>query len=235
MTETNQPPAANNTSTAGAPAAVENTPAPATQAAPAKDAPAKETAPAASMPPVAQEGQQSHPQAPSQQTGEAKAQETVLGGGHEIELKFPEGAQIDGAKVQAFQGLVKKLGLKSDQAQALADFYVAAGPYSHEIRDQQAQKWAQAVKSDRELGGQNFERTVRLSRLAMAKYGDAEVRKLLDETGLGNHPALIRLMVRAGQPLQEDSIGSTGSAPPSSNQSREAWRKFYKNTPGPSR
>lgn len=65
-------------------------------------------------------------------------------------------------------------------------------------RDQE-QTWAQATKADPELGGQKLKRSLSLARYALDRFGDPEFYGFLDDSGLGNHPEIIRMFKRAGE------------------------------------
>jgi hypothetical protein len=56
------------------------------------------------------------------------------------------------------------------------------------------------VKSDKELGGQNFDSMkVEVARFFNAFDKDGSIRGAIREMGLGNHPALVRLAFRAAK------------------------------------
>ena len=41
---------------------------------------------------------------------------------------------------------------------------------------------------------------------ALDKFGSPELQQVLTKSGLGNHPAVIRLLLRAGKAISEDTI-----------------------------
>jgi hypothetical protein len=53
-----------------------------------------------------------------------------------------------------------------------------------------------------------------VAKKALDAFGTAELRSLLNESGLGNHPEVIRFMFRAGKAISEDSMvtGTKGEA-----------------------
>lgn len=68
--------------------------------------------------------------------------------------------------------------------------------------------WLNAVKSDPEIGGNRFDTAVEAARNFIRTHGgtdeqQAEFRQLMQESGLGNHPAMVRLLARAGLGMQE--------------------------------
>ena len=51
------------------------------------------------------------------------------------------------------------------------------------------------------------------ARRAIERFGTPALRQLLNETGLGNHPEMVRLAVRVGRALAEDSVAGARAAP----------------------
>lgn len=73
--------------------------------------------------------------------------------------------------------------------------------------DQEA-AWAQATKADPELGGHKLKESLRNARWALDFFGDAELYGYLDESGLANHPEIIRLFKRVGEAYKDDPRAS---------------------------
>ena len=46
---------------------------------------------------------------------------------------------------------------------------------------------------------------------AIDKFCGPEVRQILEQSGLGNHPALVRAFVRIGKTISEDSISGAAA------------------------
>jgi hypothetical protein len=108
--------------------------------------------------------------------------------------------------------VAKELNLSQDAAQRLLD---AVGPKMVERQTAQIEAirngWADSSKSDREFGGEKLSENLGVAKKALDAFGTAELRTLLNETGLGNHPELIRFMFRAGKAISEDRM-VTGAA-----------------------
>ena len=41
---------------------------------------------------------------------------------------------------------------------------------------------------------------------AVEMFGDAELRSVLDSTGMGNHPVIVRAFYKAGKAISEDTV-----------------------------
>jgi hypothetical protein len=73
------------------------------------------------------------------------------------------------------------------------------------------QDWREQSQNDSEFGGDKFEESIAVARTAIAKFGTPELKQLLDEHGVGNHPEVIRFMVKVGKLTAEDVPGTTGA------------------------
>lgn len=49
-------------------------------------------------------------------------------------------------------------------------------------------------------------RHVELAKRVIYRWGDEELREVLDATGLGNHPAVIRIFGRIGEEMNKDEL-----------------------------
>ncbi len=110
----------------------------------------------------------------------------------------------------------KAADLSGEQAQTMVDTYVGMLERMHTdqlqaMADQRTQ-WVKAVKEDPNIGGRRFEETSAQVRDLFGRYADDDVRTLMNETGLGDHPALVRLFAKIAADLGEDTLISGGSA-----------------------
>lgn len=130
-------------------------------------------------------------------------------------LQFGEGAQLNDSVLAEFTAIGQELGLSVEGAQKLIDLQgklVAAQESAYqESMAAQSQQWVEQLKADKELGGQNFQATTETAAKAIAQYATPELRTFLNETGLGNHPELVKFCHRIGQAMAGDSIVHGGS------------------------
>lgn len=144
------------------------------------------------------------------QTGDKKDGEAK--GDKPFELKLPDGAQLDAEAVKAVAADLQKLGLSQDLAQKVFERELSAVRKNVETsRDRwakQTQQWAEAVKTDKEIGGDKLKATIDVAKRALAHADDEKgtLRQLLEETGLGNHPAVIRAFHKLGRDMGEDDF-----------------------------
>ena len=136
---------------------------------------------------------------------------------------MPEGVELDSALLTEAAPLFKELGLNQDQAQKLVDFQAKQAKASSESQvdafNQLMNDWQGQSKNDKEFGGDKFEENVGIARSAIDKFGTPELKQLLEEHGVGNHPEVIRFMVKVGKLTAEDVPGGT-TTPTSKSQDR---------------
>lgn len=123
----------------------------------------------------------------------------------------PEGYTLDGEIGDAFKATARELGLSQDQAQKLIDLDVKRAQAQQSAMMQASKAWAEATASDPEIGGDKLAENQGLAKKALAAFGTPELVDLLDKSGLGNHPEVVRVFVRAGKAISEDRI-VTGQA-----------------------
>lgn len=124
------------------------------------------------------------------------------------QLKMPEGVALDRDLLSEATPVLRDLGLSNDQASRLVPLAIRV---QERIVDGLADEhsalkadWARATRNDPKIGGRNWKETERLAAIALNSGGagpGSEVRELLNETGLGNHPAFVRLFRSLGYQL----------------------------------
>jgi hypothetical protein len=143
---------------------------------------------------------------------EAKAPAEAPKAPEAYEFKAPEGRVFDSEVMASYSQVAKELNLSQESAQRLLD---AVGPKMAERQmamiEATRNGWADNSKSDREFGGEKLSENLGVAKKALDAFGTTELRTLLNETGLGNHPELIRFMFRAGKAISEDRM-VTGAA-----------------------
>ncbi len=160
---------------------------------------------------------------------------TPEGAPEKYELTAPEGMDFDTAAFEAAEPVLRELGLTNEAAQKLVSVYAekiapqfterATAAINQRAADTR-REWSEAFEADPELGGANKERTVADAARAFDHYGikkDEGIRKLLNESGLGNHPDMIRFVARVGRDLDEGSFERGNVVP----QPKAAEQKLY--------
>lgn len=73
-------------------------------------------------------------------------------------------------------------------------------------------KWIEAVKADKDIGGEKLAETQRASNLVIERFMPPELRTILRETGYGDHPQFVRFLANIGAAMKEDSGLQGGGA-----------------------
>lgn len=130
-------------------------------------------------------------------------------------LKVPDGGKLDPSAVERTTATVAKLGLSNEHAQSVLE-HVNGEVAAHEQRliaeaqHTRTVTWVEQVKADPEIGGANFDATVQSVALAKERYLDAEFAKVLTDTGLGNHPGMMKLFNKIGRSMADGALIAPG-------------------------
>jgi hypothetical protein len=147
--------------------------------------------------------------------GEASGEKAPEGAPEKYEFSIPEGSTLDAEGLEAFSEIAKDLNLSQDAAQKMIDKMAPemAARQAEAIKAVQAE-WLEGSKVDKEFGGEKLNENLSVAKKALDTFGTPELRTLLNETGLGNHPEIIRMMYRAGKAISEDKfVPATGGSP----------------------
>lgn len=165
----------------------------------------------------------------------------VLAGAPEAyDVKAPEGMPFDKEVFDAVAEDFKAMDLSNDAAQKVVDLYAGkvlpmlksraeAGAEAAQLeRAAQIRKtWADEARSDPEIGGANFEQTVDACAQVWDRFGIKKgegVRQLLDESGLGNHPDILRFLSRVSKGTGEGQFVPSDGA---GADNRPIWDRIY--------
>lgn len=133
------------------------------------------------------------------------------------EFKLPEGVEVDAEVMGKLEGIAKELNLSQEAAQKFADLGPELLQKWNKTQIEAIQKthseWLEATKADKEFGGEKIDANIAVAKKALDTFGTPALAKLLNDTGLGNHPEVIRAFYRAGKAISEDRHVSGGNAP----------------------
>ncbi|MGF7480908.1 peptidase [Providencia sp. SP181] len=183
--------------------------APAQEPAPAKqDAPANGDNPA----PAGTEPSKTDDKANPEPKGDDKR--PVSAAPEKYEFTAGEGQELDKEAVAAFEPIARELGLSNEQAQKIVDVY--GSTIMPQLVKQQADEWqkqvtgwAETVNADKE--GLGSTESIGNAQKALDQFGSPELKSYLVETGLGNHPELVRVFSKIGKAMSEDGFVSGSS------------------------
>ena len=148
-------------------------------------------------------------------------------------LKVPDGGALDPGASERTVAFAAKLGLSQDAAQAALDHASAESRAYWKMQEARAdivrrQEWVSQTQGDPEIGGAKFVETVKAAALARQTYFTPEFDKLLNDTGLGNHPEFVRAWARVGRSLSEGALINPPAAAPAEKK-RTAAQTLYPN------
>tara|TARA_R110000824_G_C15230756_1_gene678506 strand:- start:1739 stop:2491 length:753 start_codon:yes stop_codon:yes gene_type:complete len=131
---------------------------------------------------------------------------------------LPEGIEVDQGLLDGVKEIAGKHSIPKEAVQELVDAYSKRfTDADNTLKDQWSeieQGWIKSAKTDKEIGGERFETSVKKANVALDRFGTPELREALDQTRLGNHPEMIRLMSKIGEAISEGgSFDKGGNAP----------------------
>ena len=137
-------------------------------------------------------------------------------------VKAPEGAEAYQADFDKFAGDMDgwlKANPNASAREALAEaasrqarLVGEAQSQAMAQRDQQISAWGDELKADKDFGGEAFDKNVATAIKGLEAVGSPELRQMLDQTGLGSHPEIVRAFKKVGE-LVADAPFATGAQP----------------------
>lgn len=124
------------------------------------------------------------------------------------DIQLGEGVTLDAALLDKATPVMRELGLTNEQANKLAGVIAEQRKTEYDALNERHQKvitdWQNAIKTDKDFGGEKLKPSLKSADRVIATFGDDEFRKDLTDLGLGNHPGLFRLLARVGNALSDD-------------------------------
>lgn len=124
------------------------------------------------------------------------------------DISFPEGMEVPDELRDEFLTVINDAELSpKDRAQALINLQAKAAQQASETASQafaaQQQQWQDEVRADPQLGGANFDATIKgISRL-VDQYGNDDFVAAMAATGAGNNIHVVRFFHQLAQKLNE--------------------------------
>ena len=159
-------------------------------------------------------------------TDEAKADDKPAGAPEKYEaFKAPEGYEVDATLFDEFAPVLKELNLSQEQAQRVVDFAPklieatqarTVGAVFEQLGMADRPTWAASLKTDKEFGGDKLAENLAVANKAVQAFGSPALNAILNKTGLGNHPEMVRAFYKVGLQIKEDGFvpgGASGSGP----------------------
>lgn len=211
-------PAATTDATSANPAPVANQTA-ANATATATAAPADTTADAGAKP---GEGEQ-------QQDGEAKDGEAAKTGEEQVieyDLSLPDGFDLQPEVGDALKSFLTKYKLPAESSKELTALGVQMEQAKAEAYQRTRDGWVESIKSDQEIGGDALDANVGLAKRALDTFGTPELKSLLEGSGFGDHPEIVRAFYRVGKAISDDKLVTQQGSGPAAQAKTQAQQMF---------
>lgn len=153
----------------------------------------------------------------------AKSENEYLGAVETYDIKTPEGFEVDEEIKGEFTTAAKEIGLSQKGVERLVAIQTKMEENQAKRTADLVKAWGEDVRKDKEIGGKDFEANAAYGRQFLADFGNEKVGVLLDKTGLGNHPEVVRMFVRAGKAMGEARAEKGGN----SNDKKDAAEILY--------
>lgn len=136
------------------------------------------------------------------------------------DFKLPEGTTLEAAQLTELHTAAKDLGLSQEAAQKYVDRTLADRKATEtsvitkaqESVKQQALGWKTQTEADPEIGGTAFKDNLATAVKARDQFATPELTKMLNDSGLGNHPEVVRFFYKVGKAMSEDKFVKAGNA-----------------------
>ena len=136
------------------------------------------------------------------------------------EVQLPEKYGYDENLLNEFNELASKYNLSQKSANELMTMAVKLTQLTdenilktqEEQHRQTIQDYKRTLVNDREIGGANFEKTMKTANMAYTQFADEQVQELLQQTGLNCHPQVVKMFYNIGLKMQNDVIYGANAA-----------------------
>ena len=147
------------------------------------------------------------------------------------DFKLPEGVKANETALKEFPVIAKALNLTQEAAQKLVDFQTQMIVREREEAlahfKQLTGQWTDECKK---AFGPNYEQEFQTASKAIERFGPPELRKILNDTGMGSHPAFLKFANAVGKAISEDHLAEGSEANPTAKKSDA--EVFYGGTMG---
>lgn len=153
------------------------------------------------------------------------------------ELTMPEGLSVDADLLAEATPVFKELGLTNETASKLMPF---AGKLIEKASEAtmaqlaesgaaQRKAWLDEAKASEDIGGGKWDATIGAAAKGLDALGyktGTPFRAFLNESGIGNHPDMIRIAAKLGELVSEDGefVRADAGAP-----ALPTWKRLYPN------
>lgn len=130
---------------------------------------------------------------------------------NDYEVPIPEGLQADEAFLGKFKEKALELGLSKAQVKGLAEFYNGSVQEQIQAMETFQAEAAEKRKNDavntlKDEWKDKYDQNLDVSKKAFRAVADPEIIDVMDKSGWGDHPMMIRLFHKIGTMISEDKL-----------------------------
>jgi hypothetical protein len=127
------------------------------------------------------------------------------------DVKMADGLAVVPEKIDKFKKVFHEAGLTPKQVTAVMGAYLndVNGEHTGRIEQSKAQMTAAENELKQELGDK-YSAKVDIARSVLAKFGSDTLLEKLEKSGLANDPEVVRMFIKLGEGMLEDSAGGSG-------------------------
>lgn len=126
------------------------------------------------------------------------------------EFTLPEGMEHVEEEMKEATTIFKELNLSQEQAQKIVNLnstrLQTEADAQAKVWNDTMDEWKKGVEDDKEYGGAKLDESLVSVRKAVSAFGSDDFKDMLDTTGVGNHPEMIRYLIAVGNTVKEDDI-----------------------------
>lgn len=148
------------------------------------------------------------------------------------ELKLPENSLLKESVIEKVAAFAKEQGLTQKEAQAVLEhenetlkaYKAEEDKFVNEVKGQ----WKKETLADPEIGGAKAKENSEYAFRVFEKFGSPKFKQLLESTGFGNHPEVVRVFSKLGRQLfQPAKVIGAGGGTNGPGKGKSAEEKFY--------
>ena len=143
------------------------------------------------------------------ETKEDKEDQEPLGE-NDFDIDLPDDHLLSEGDQKEIAELAIKHDLSKEATQELADsrnqlLNDVADIFNNE-KNKQEDQWKETLRKDKAYGGKYYNSTLDSAEKVLRRYGSKELTDVLNGSGYGSHPELIKMLARLGKTMSNDQI-----------------------------
>lgn len=150
---------------------------------------------------------------PESQAGETQAEELKKTEVEPYELTLDKDSPLSSDRFEKIAEYARLQGFTKEQAEELVksqeDTVRSVLDTQQKELIAKSEKWVEDIRADKEIGQDNFNKSMEFAARAINKFATQELKETLNATRLGDYPELVRMMARVGAAMADDTFVSS--------------------------